>query len=193
MTGSGATRTRSPRSGAAPSVTWRDDMASALEPVSEALVAAARRRAEQQRADAIEDVRVELSRAHAEADRLLAQARVQGASAAEWVALRQLVEARRQAREMVLGARRRAYEALRQDAVETLTLRATTTEGRMLTDRLSALVEARLGRDASIDEAQRDVLVVDAQSGNRRVAIGPTMLIDHVLLSMTEEVEELWA
>jgi len=168
-------------------------MGSALEPVSEALVAAARLRAEQQRADSIEDVRVELSRAHAEAHRLLAEARVQGASAAEWVASLQLVEARRQAREMVLGARRQAYEALRQDAIGALALRATTTEGRMLTDRLSALVEARLGRDASFDQAERDVLVVEAQSGNRRAAIGPTMLIDHVLLSMTEEVEALWA
>ncbi len=168
-------------------------MASALEPVSEALVAAARRRAEQQRADAIEDVRIELSRAHAEAHRLVAEARVQGASAAEWVASLQLVEARRQAREMVLGARRRAYEALRQDAIERLALRARTTEGRMLTDRLSALVEERLGRDVSIDEAERDVLVIEAQSGNRRATIGPTVLIDHVLLSMTEEVEGLWA
>jgi len=168
-------------------------MASALEPVSEALVATARLAAEQQRADAIEDVRVELSRARAEADRLLAEARVQGASAAELVASLQLVEARRQAREMVLGARRRAYEALREDAIGALALRATTTEGRMLADRLSALIEERLGRDTSIDQAERDVLVVEAQSGNRRAAIGPAMLIDHVLLSMAEEIEELWA
>ncbi len=187
------TKKRSSRTRAAPSTTGRDDTTSALEPVSEALVATARLRAEQQRADAIEDVRVELSRARAEADRLVAEARVQGASAAELVASLQLVEARRHAREMVLGARRRAYEALRQDAIGALALRATTTEGRMLADRLSALVEERLGRDASIDQAQRDVLVVEAQSGSRRAAIGPAMLIDHVLLSMTEEVEELWA
>ena len=187
------TNKRSSRSRAAPSTTWRDDMASALEPVSEALVATARLTAEQQRADAVEGVRVELSTARAEADRLLAEARVQGASAAELVASLQLVEAHRQAREMVLGARRRAYEALREDAIGALALRATTTEGRMLTDRLSALVEERLGRDISIDQAERDVLVVEAQSGNRRAAIGPAMLIDHVLLAMAEEVEELWA
>jgi len=168
-------------------------MASALEPVSEALVETARLRAEQQRADAIEDVRVELSRAHAEARRLLAEARVQGASAAGWIASLQLVEARREAREMVLRARRRAYEALRRDAIGALERRANTTEGRMLIDQLSALVEERLGGDASIDRAEHDALVVEARSGNRRAAIGPTMLIDHVLLSMTEQVEGLWA
>ncbi|MDR3647863.1 MAG: hypothetical protein P4L20_02130 [Acidimicrobiales bacterium] len=168
-------------------------MASALEPVSEALVEKARLGAEQQLADASEDVRVELSRAHAEARRLLAEARAQGASAAESVASLQLVEARRDAREMVLRARRRAYEALRHDAIGALERRAKTTEGRMLIDQLSALVEECLGGDAPIDRAEHGALVVEARSGNRRVAIGPTMLIDHVLLSMAEQVEGLWA
>ena len=71
---------------------------------------------------------------------------------------------------MVLGARQKAYEALRQGAIGALALRATTTEGRMLTDRLSALVKARLGRQTYqlIKGQSANVLWSRAWAGNRR-------------------------
>ncbi|MGO9342066.1 MAG: hypothetical protein ACLP6E_06045 [Acidimicrobiales bacterium] len=171
----------------------RDDMASAVAPVSEALIEAARRRAEQTRMRVEEDARAELARAHAQAESMLAQARADGVSAAERIASLQLAEARRHAHETILAARRRAYETLRSDAIEALVRRSTTTEGRNLAHRLSALVEQRLGGVASIRHVEPDPLEVEAESGNRRAAIGPASLVDHVLLSMTEEVAGLWA
>lgn len=168
-------------------------MMSDLRPTSEALVETARQHVAQQGADATEDVRVELSRAQTEAHRLVAQARMQGKDAAERIASLQLRDARREAREMVLEAQRRVFETLRHDAITALELRALTSEGRMLAERLSALVAQRLGGGARVDVAGSDLLVVEAQSGNRRVVIGPPMLVDQVLWSMTEEVENLWA
>jgi vacuolar-type H+-ATPase subunit E/Vma4 len=170
-----------------------DDMASATAPVSEALIEAARRRAEEALARATEDARTELVRAHAQAESLLAQARADGTSAAERIAALQLAATRREAHETVLAARRHAYEMLRHDAIEALIRRSSTTEGRNLADRLSALVEERLGGAAAVRPVEPDPLAVEAESGNRRAAIGPTSLVDHVLLSMTEEVERLWA
>jgi len=165
----------------------------ALDPVREALVEMALQRAEQVRARAMEESRAELARARAEADRLLGQARAEGISAAEWIASLQLAAARREAHETVLHARRRAYERLRREAVDALVQRATSTEGRKLAERLSALVGERLGDDASVHRSGPNSLVVEARSGRRRAAIGPTSLVDHVLLSMTGEIEGLWA
>jgi len=173
-------------------------MAPALEPVSDALVETALEHAGQLRDMATEQARTELAAAHAEAERLVAQARAEGAEAADWIASLQLAEARREARETVLEARRRAYETLRRQAIEALDRRATTPEGRLLAERLSALVRGRLGPDASQVETSvrgtgHDGLALEAQSGNRRAAIGPRLLVDHVLLSMSKEIEELWA
>ncbi len=171
----------------------RDDMASALAPVYEALIEAARERAEQTRTTATGDARADLARAHAQAESMLAQARTDGVSAAERIGSLQLAEARRQAHETVLAARRRVYETLRNETIEALVRCSSTTEGRNLADRLSALVQDRLGGAAAIHHVEPDPLEVEAESGNRRAAIGPTALVDHVLLSMTEEVAGLWA
>ncbi len=168
-------------------------MATALEPVSEALIEAARQRAGKVRASATEDIRTETARAHAQAERILVQAKAEGAAAAAWLSSLQLAAARREAHETVLGARRRAYQMLRHDAIEALRSRGATEEGRRLVDRLSALVGERLGDDAPVHMAGADPLVVEAQFGNRRATIGPASLVDHVLLSMTDEVEGLWA
>jgi len=168
-------------------------MAPALEPVSEALIEEARQRAGKVRASATEDIRTETARAHAQAERMLVQAKAEGTSAAAWITSLQLTAARREARETVLGARRSAYEMLRHDAIAALVSRGTTEEGRRLVDRLSALVGERLGDDAPVRKAGADPLVVEVQSGNRRVTIGAASLVDHVLLSMTDKIEGLWA
>jgi vacuolar-type H+-ATPase subunit E/Vma4 len=171
----------------------RCDITPAVDPVCEALVEIALQHAEQVRARAIEEARAELASAHTEADRLLARARVEGISAAERIASLQLAAARREAHETVLHAQRCAYERLRNEAVDALVHRATSTEGRMLAERLAALVGERLGIDASVHPSGPDPLVVEARSGKRRASIGPASLVDHVLLSMTDEIEGLWA
>jgi len=188
-----ATKVRPNRSRAAKALHRPEDVTSFLEPVSDALLESARRQAEQQLAQAIEDARGELSRARAEAERLVAEAQAQGASAAEWIASLQLAEVRREARETILGARRRAYETLRRKALAALEERQGTPEGLMLVDWLSSMVNDRLGGGASVRRAGTDFLDLEAQSGNRRITVGPTLLVDHVLLSMTRELEELWA
>lgn len=194
MTGTDATtRTRPSGSATARDAARRYDLTTALDPVGEALVEMALQRAEQVRARATEEARAELARTHAEAGRLLAQARAEGISAAEWTASLQLAAARREAHETVLHARRCAYERLRREAVEALVQRAASTEGRMLAERLAALVSERLGDDASVHRSGPDSLVVEARSGTRRAAIEPASLVDHVLLSMTDEIEGLWA
>ncbi len=192
--GNVTTKTRPSRFGGARAVGRRDDMASAVAPVSEALIEAARRRAEQS-ADEGGGRRARRAREGARARPTACWRRLAPtvSSAAERIASLQLAEARRHAHETILAARRRAYETLRSDAIEALVRRSTTTEGRNLADRLSALVEQRLGGVASIRHVEPDPLEVEAESGNRRAAIGPASLVDHVLLSMTEEVDGLWA
>ena len=130
--------------------------------MSEALVEMALQRAEQVRAMATEETHAELARAHAEADRLLAQARAEGISAAGVDRLAAV--GRRTSRGAREGAPRRrcAYERLRREAVDALVQRATSTEGRRLVERLSALVSERLGDDASVQRSGPDSLVVEA-------------------------------
>lgn len=178
----------------ASSNSWRQALIKGLSPVSDTLVEWARRTAADEGAHAEDDVRLDMARVHAEIDRILARARSEGAEAAKWIAALQLAAARRQAREMVLGVRQRTYQTLRREAIEALVARASTTEGQMLVDRLSAGVSERLGGDVHINRSGPGALVVEAESesGLRRAAIGPAALVDYVLSSMTEEVEELW-
>lgn len=165
----------------------------ALGPVVEAILASARSEAEDVRAAAAADERVELSKAHGEAVRTVDQGRAQGVSAAAWISSLQLAAARREARQIVLAARRRAYEKLRHDAVEALVRRSSTPEGRALSRRLAVLVGELI--DAHVPEEGEGFsgLELEVESVGRRVSIGPEALVDHVLSTMSEEVEALWA
>ena len=167
-------------------------MAAGLEPVRNALAESARRNVADERARVEDEVRLDMARVHVEVDGILARARTEGAGAAGWIAALQLAAARRDAREMVLGARRRVYQSLRREAIDAIEARASTPEGQMLVERLSVLVSERLGGDARVNRTGPGTLAVEAESGLRRAAIGPASLVDYVLSSMTEEVEGLW-
>ncbi len=187
-----ATTTSSSRSASRRDVPDAGALAQALEPVCEALLASARRRAEDVRCAATEYVRNELSKAHAEAERIVGEARTRGIDAGEWIALSRLSAARREAHEAVLAARRRAFEQLRRETIEALVDRASTPEGRMLSDRLRVLMGERMGSDALVNTETSAAFEMTAESGNRRASIGPETLVDQVLSTMTPAIEELW-
>lgn len=195
MSPAGATKTSSRSKGASNAIapTGPRGVEASLEPLSEALVTAARARADDLRAAASEDVRRELSRARSEAERILEDGRLQGVAAAEWIATLRNSAARHQARETVLSAQRRALDKLRQHAIDALVDRAGTPEGRKLSDRLSAHLSERLGRDVQVHREGSSVLELVAESGSRRAFIGPEALVDDVLSSMAEVLEGLWA
>ena len=163
-----------------------------LAPVSEALLETARLRALQVRENAEDDARAEQARALVEVDRVVTQARSRGEWAAQRITSLELAAARREAHEMVLDARRRAYESLRNGAVEALVRFSSTPEGRVLVELLSQLVVGRLGAGASLGAGRSDAMLVRAESGNRRCAVSADMLVDEALRSMPEKVEALW-
>jgi hypothetical protein len=140
------------------------ELDAALEPVRGALLD--RARADATAAGAAADARAEgvLAGARAEADRLVAQARAQGAAdgAAALAATR--ARARRQARSVVLAAQRAAYEELRRRA------------------RADAL---RLSGGA-----QRTSPV---EGGGRRIVWSSDALADEALDALGGELEKLWA
>jgi sarcosine oxidase gamma subunit len=104
-----------------------------------------------------------------------------------------LAATHREAREILLAARRRAYEILRQRAYEVLLLQAATQEGRQLSQRLETLVRDRVGASASVRRVGPGGLGVVAEAGNRRAAFGPSELVEQALVSLGPEIETLWA
>ena len=191
MTGlSPTTATSGPR---ARSIAGRVKTEAALAPVADALVEAARARAQAERGGAEEDARTEFARARAEAEQMLVEARADGEEAAERSAGAQLAMARREAHETILAARRRAYDTLRSNAIKSLERQAASPEGRQLAERLVSLVRKRVGPSASVHRDGSDALAAVAEAGNRRAALGPSALVDWVLESLATEIEALWA
>jgi len=162
-------------------------------PVGDAIVDAALARAQATRAAAAADARLELARAREEAARILDEARFDGTAAATATAASELTIARREARETILAARRRAYETLRDGAVKELVHRAATPDGRRLAERLQALVRDRVGASASVHTAGPGNLGAVAESGNRRAELEPDELVDQALESLGAGIEALWA
>ena len=168
------------------------DMSAALRPVELALVGLAESRARSLRMAAEDDARGLVAGARADSERILGQAREDARRLAEQVAAARLARARRDAHERVLAARSAAYAKVRLDAVEVLRQRAGTPEGRQLVDRLVAILQVRIGGSARVRFGP-EPLEVSLESGNRRAAVGPVMLVDEVLAASAAEVEVLWS
>lgn len=171
----------------------RSAVEASLVPVVEAIVDAAIARAHTTRATAAAAARAELARAREGAERILDEARADGTEAATATASSQLTMARRDTREAILAARRRAYERLRDGAVEALVHQAATPEGRRLAERLRALVRDRVGASASVHSAGPGSLGAVAELGNRRAELEPGELIDQAFKSLGAGIEALWA
>lgn len=168
-------------------------MREALEPVAGALVAAAHDAARTERALAETDARAQIAEGRAQAEAFLAEARAEGTEAATQRSALQLAVSRREAQEIVLAARLRVYEALRNDAIEALELRADAPEGRLLGERIAALVLERVGAPATVRRFGPGRLAAVAKTGSRQAVLGPAALVDRALVLLAEEIEALWA
>jgi len=164
----------------------------ALSPVTEALFESARSRADELAAAAESDARAELERAWTEAERILEGARAEGRDTATHRVNLQLAAARREARGTVLAARRRAYDELRRQCLESLEGQAATPQGTRLSAFLGSLVHERVGESADVVRLGPGSLGVRATLRNRGAQVGPEVLVDTVLRTLGSEVESLW-
>ena len=185
MTGS-PTRSRASRS--ALDAREIDD---ALAPVVSALIADARRRAENVLSDAEHEARQVIDTASAMATAIMAEARREGERAARRSASALEVEARRQARRAVLDAHRHAYDLVRERAVDELVRRRDTPEAARLRLSLRRSAGARLGEGAVVREDEG--CGIEAVLGARRVDLGTATLVDRALAAAGSKVSELWA
>jgi len=164
----------------------------AVRPVAAALIAEAERRAAEIAAAAADDVREVLDSAAREGARILDEARAEGDDAAGRTATTLLVEAQQDARHLILDARRRAYDAVRTEALAELTRRRRTSEAAELRARLAATARARLGPDATVTTGDDDCGIV-AVLGDRRVDLRSPVLVDRALRLLGPRLAELWA
>jgi vacuolar-type H+-ATPase subunit E/Vma4 len=161
-----------------------------LAPVREALIARARAEAAALLAAADADAAAALAEAQRQVEELRAQARMQGEADGAAVLARERSSARRQAREVVMTARREAYEELvRQTRRAVTRLRAASSYPALLVA-LRAQVSTDPGRDVAVTEHPEGGLV--AVGEHRRLEFGLVDLADAAIQRLGPEVEGLW-
>jgi len=162
-----------------------------LEPLREALLARARLQAEETLATADDVAAATLDEARADADELLAQARARGRQEADGVLAAQRAQAVRQARAVVLGARRAAFDDLREQArIAVRTLREDPGYPELL-DALRERLHDELGPDAAIREHESGGLV--GSNGGRTLSFAFDDLADRIVGRLDAEIEGLWS
>jgi vacuolar-type H+-ATPase subunit E/Vma4 len=171
----------------------RRGIAAAVVPVADALVTEADEQAAAAAAAAEGDAAAILENAQAEAARILEQARSDGAAAGRAGAASALVATHRQARALVLGARRAAFEEVRRTALDELAARTTSAAGRALAERLATIVRERAGPGATVQSTTAGPLAVAATAGNRRAEVDLASLVDMALCDLADEVARLWS
>jgi cell division septum initiation protein DivIVA len=171
-------------------------MEAALAPVASALLDAAHHHAESIVGRAQVEADTDTATARCRGERVVADARRQGAEVAGRLAALRVASARRQGRQLVLEARRRAYQSLRRRATEALELQKDSIEAHQLMRRLVDAAVARLGAGvpgaAPAPEVHSEGMSLEVVSGARRVRVDPADLVDLVLAPMSEKVEALW-
>jgi vacuolar-type H+-ATPase subunit E/Vma4 len=164
-----------------------------LRPVEEALLERGRRNAAKIIGGGEADARRIVAEARAEADRALVRAREEGEAAAARAASADLLVARSEARALVLGARRRAFDSLRESAIHELEECSETPDARSLADRMAAMARRRVGEPAIVSHSGPGGLDVSAEARGRRAVVRLVTLVDHELGAMGPELEGLWA
>lgn len=168
-------------------------MLNALQPVTEALRALTEQQAAKELADAAESAALVVRTAQWEAAVLLAAARANGKAAGERIRANMLALARRQSREMILGAQREAFEALRVAAQDKLVEQAASELGRELTRLIDRSVCERVASPIASHPTELGPLGALAERANLRAALGTRALIDAALERMPRAIEALWA
>jgi hypothetical protein len=169
------------------------EVLNALQPVTEALRALTEQQAAKELADAAESAALVVRTAQWEAAVLLAAARANGKAAGERIRANMLALARRQSREMILGAQREAFEALRVAAQDKLVEQAASELGRELTRLIDRSVCERVASPIASHPTELGPLGALAERANLRAALGTRALIDAALERMPRAIEALWA
>ena len=172
------------------------DNESALErglgPVIEAMLNEAEQRATLILGDADAQASGSLEDARRRGDELLAAARADGATTARRVATRIISEARRHAREEVLGVQRQIYERVRSLAQAQLDGLVNSPAAKELNSSLGQLARDYLGPAAKVETSETGVGVI-ATKDQRRLDLSSSALLERELRSVGPRIEELWS
>lgn len=157
--------------------------------VGAALLARARRDAEDITAEARADADAAVARAREEADGIVAAARAQGAADAAAALSGERSRTLREARARVLRAERAAYDEL---------CRRTVADVTGVLDRLGPEVQARLAREAAARlgpgaEVRPGARGPTAVAGQRRLTLEPERLVDRAIEGLGPELAGLWS
>jgi len=166
--------------------------ASALAPAIAAMMDAVRSDAATAVAAASADAATGVERARVDAAAILAGARADGAAAAHHATIAMVTTAKREGREAILGAQRRAYEALRQGVHAALAGTIESPQGIALLARLDVLARARLGPNAIVERLDDGRIGVRATDGGRSLEVPIDRFIDHELAACHDRITALW-
>ena len=163
-----------------------------LRPVEVALDEAAKATGAARLAQASDDATGVLEAAHAEAGRLLHEARDEGAVVGARLVSAARAGARRAAREIVLRARSDAYHLLRERVLEELARRKDTEQVSALNSHLERRAIELLGAGTII---QRDPLGIGliGDADTRRMDASADRLVDACLAELGQTLERLWS
>jgi vacuolar-type H+-ATPase subunit E/Vma4 len=161
-----------------------------LAPVRAALLAAAHRHADRLLAEADEDAKAELAAANRWSDAMRAEAKAQGTADAESVAGAEITKAHREARTLVMQARRAAHDELRARVRKAVVLLRDDPAYDSFLERAGERARAVLGDDVVLEEHPAGGVV--AVAGPRRASYTLEALAEHVLDEMATELEGLW-
>ena len=151
----------------------------------------ARAAAERLAADARSAAAEEIAEASAAAAAVIAEARADGAGRADREMAVAGVRDRRRSRQIVLAARRRAYEVLREEALASASRLRLDPGYPALLDQLERLSRAQLGDGARIARDPADGGVV-AEVDGCRVDYSLPALAERCLRGLGAGVEDLW-
>jgi vacuolar-type H+-ATPase subunit E/Vma4 len=160
-----------------------------LSPVRQALLAEARAQADALLAEADADVEEMVSAASTQAAEMRSQAREQGTADAGRYLAAERARSRREARQVVLQAQRRAWEELRRRCHEAVLILR---EDSSYQDRLADVVERSTqshGPDVVVEERSDGVVL---ENSRRRTSYTLTDLAESALHRRGRDIEGLW-
>ncbi|MFI7063589.1 hypothetical protein ACIBL3_21570 [Kribbella sp. NPDC050124] len=162
----------------------------ALDPVRDALLAAARADAAAELRDAESRRDTLLADARRTADELVADARVKGEAEATVLLTARMADSRRDARRTVLAAQRALYDELRRRCRLAAVALVRRPDYEQLRKRLVAQAEDLLGPGAAVTDSPDGGVL--ASAGTRRLDLSLPALVDRVVDRSGTEVAELW-
>lgn len=161
-----------------------------LAPVRDSLLAQARAEAAAAMDAARREAGERRAAAQAEAEALLREARSEREEAAAAARARSRLRARREARAIVLRARRGAYDELRTAALAAAADLRARADYPLLRERLAAAARALLGPAAEVTEPEDGGVL--ARAGDRLVDCSLPVLVERCLADLGPDLEELW-